>query len=251
MRFLNPRNDVAFKKIFGSDEHKNVTISFLNSLLEYKNEKAIVDLQFKKPTLKNKNVWRYDTTIVALATHETGKKSLINIHLEKIEFWFSHFFTHLNKKYDWLSVRNDPLTNTILPVISIVITEFIRSEGNLHYKTITTSPNMHDVDTTGKTIYCFIELSKFQKAVSQLSTDEEKWLYFLKNITDHSSIPDALANEFFVSACRLADYSLWTLNEYERFETAAILFADQQGIVEYRLEESARKIEEYGSHGAI
>lgn len=46
MQFLNPCNDVAFKKIFGSEEHKNVTISFLNSILEYTGKQQITDVQF-------------------------------------------------------------------------------------------------------------------------------------------------------------------------------------------------------------
>ena len=29
MRFVDPKNDVAFKKIFGDDQHKEVLISFL------------------------------------------------------------------------------------------------------------------------------------------------------------------------------------------------------------------------------
>ena len=46
MVFLDPRNDVAFKKIFGSEQHKDVTISFLNSILEYTGQRAIKEVQF-------------------------------------------------------------------------------------------------------------------------------------------------------------------------------------------------------------
>ncbi len=31
MKYLSPRSDVGFKKIFGNPHHKNLTISFLNS----------------------------------------------------------------------------------------------------------------------------------------------------------------------------------------------------------------------------
>ena len=46
MRFLNPLNDVAFKKIFGPEGHKAVTIYFLNSILEYSGDDKISDVQF-------------------------------------------------------------------------------------------------------------------------------------------------------------------------------------------------------------
>jgi len=44
MRFLNPRTDFAFKKIFGSSENKGILISFLNALL-YQEQPVIEDLE--------------------------------------------------------------------------------------------------------------------------------------------------------------------------------------------------------------
>ena len=44
MRFADPKNDIAFKKIFGDEKHKEVLISFLNSVLDFKDDKTIVDV---------------------------------------------------------------------------------------------------------------------------------------------------------------------------------------------------------------
>ncbi|MGL4378264.1 MAG: PD-(D/E)XK nuclease family transposase, partial [Microcoleaceae cyanobacterium] len=33
MRFINPKTDFAFKRIFGSSESKNILKSFLNALI--------------------------------------------------------------------------------------------------------------------------------------------------------------------------------------------------------------------------
>lgn len=32
-KFLDPKNDVAFKKIFGNEMHKDILIHFLNDIL--------------------------------------------------------------------------------------------------------------------------------------------------------------------------------------------------------------------------
>ncbi len=45
MKFADPKNDVAFKKIFGDERHKEVLISFLNAILDFKDEKVIVDVK--------------------------------------------------------------------------------------------------------------------------------------------------------------------------------------------------------------
>ncbi|MEA3229118.1 MAG: PD-(D/E)XK nuclease family transposase, partial [Campylobacterota bacterium] len=36
MKFADPKNDLAFKKIFGNENKKEILISFLNSVLDFK-----------------------------------------------------------------------------------------------------------------------------------------------------------------------------------------------------------------------
>jgi len=49
MKFLDPTNDVAFKKIFGNDQKKEILISFLNSLLGLKEGKKILEVEIQNP----------------------------------------------------------------------------------------------------------------------------------------------------------------------------------------------------------
>lgn len=44
MKFADPKNDLAFKKIFGDEKHKNILISFLNAVLDFKDNLSIVDV---------------------------------------------------------------------------------------------------------------------------------------------------------------------------------------------------------------
>ncbi len=50
MQFLNPINDLAFKKIFGNEQKKYILISFLNSILELSTQEQITEV-----TLLNSN----------------------------------------------------------------------------------------------------------------------------------------------------------------------------------------------------
>ncbi len=49
MHFLDVKTDYAFKRVFGSEESKPVLISFLNAILDYQGEQAIVDLTIVDP----------------------------------------------------------------------------------------------------------------------------------------------------------------------------------------------------------
>ena len=49
MRFVNPKNDVAFKKIFSDENHKGILISFLNAVLNLEGVHEIADLTILNP----------------------------------------------------------------------------------------------------------------------------------------------------------------------------------------------------------
>jgi hypothetical protein len=47
MKFADPKNDVAFRKIFGNEAKKVILISFLNSILNLEGDRKIIDLDFR------------------------------------------------------------------------------------------------------------------------------------------------------------------------------------------------------------
>jgi len=49
MKFADPKNDIAFKKIFGDENHKEVLISFLNAVLDFQGEQTIVEVELTNP----------------------------------------------------------------------------------------------------------------------------------------------------------------------------------------------------------
>ena len=53
MIFINPKIDFAFKKIFGSEDSKDILISFLNALV-YEAQPIIQDLEIINPYLAPK-----------------------------------------------------------------------------------------------------------------------------------------------------------------------------------------------------
>ncbi|MFH1860512.1 MAG: Rpn family recombination-promoting nuclease/putative transposase [bacterium] len=49
MQFLDVKTDYAFKKVFGSDESKDILISFLNAVIDFGEGEEIVDLTIVNP----------------------------------------------------------------------------------------------------------------------------------------------------------------------------------------------------------
>jgi hypothetical protein len=47
MKYLSPKTDIAFKKLFGNEHHKNLTINFLNNVLNLPQDKLIKEILFR------------------------------------------------------------------------------------------------------------------------------------------------------------------------------------------------------------
>jgi hypothetical protein len=45
-KFLDPKNDVAFRRIFGSEKNKDILIDFLNDMITFKTRATITDVTF-------------------------------------------------------------------------------------------------------------------------------------------------------------------------------------------------------------
>ena len=50
-KLLDPKNDVVFQKLFGMKIHKNILISFLNSILNLKGVNSIKEVEFEEKHL--------------------------------------------------------------------------------------------------------------------------------------------------------------------------------------------------------
>jgi predicted transposase/invertase (TIGR01784 family) len=79
MKFADPKNDVAFKKIFGDEKHKEVLISFLNSILDFKDEKTIVDVTLNNTYQLSQIEELKDTILDIKAKNQNGEEFIIEM----------------------------------------------------------------------------------------------------------------------------------------------------------------------------
>ncbi len=72
MRFLNPKTDFAFKKIFGSESSTDILISFLNALLGLKAPYRLQEIVILDPYLAPKIRSMKDTYLDVRAKDESA-----------------------------------------------------------------------------------------------------------------------------------------------------------------------------------
>jgi predicted transposase/invertase (TIGR01784 family) len=180
MKFVDVRNDIAFRKIFRNENRKETLISFLNAILDFNGNQRIAAVSilnpYQLPKLKGGKV----TIIDVKATDQAGRSYIVEMQVGNIDGFAKRVLYYSSKSYSDQIKRAD-FYRKLQPVIFIGILDFVQTEN----KNYISRSQIRDIETGEQTIkdmeFNFIELPKFNKSLNDLSTLSEKWVYFIKN----------------------------------------------------------------------
>src|SRR5580658_575745 len=82
-KFLSPKNDVAFKKIFGTEKNKDILIHFLNDMIRFNGKAHIKDVTILK-TVQDPEIKAQKTSIVdILCKDENDEQYIVEMQVAK------------------------------------------------------------------------------------------------------------------------------------------------------------------------
>jgi len=99
MRFLNPKTDFAFKRIFGSAESSDILISFLNAILGLRAPHRIAEVTIIDPYLAPKIKGMKDTYLDVKAKDESDKQYIIEMQVLNVEGFEQRILYNACKTY--------------------------------------------------------------------------------------------------------------------------------------------------------
>jgi len=227
MKFVDVKNDIAFRKIFGNENRKETLISFLNAVLDFHGDQRITEViilnPYQLPKLKGGKV----TIIDVKATDQMGRTYIIEMQVGDIDGFAKRVLFYSSKSYSDQIKRAD-FYRKLHPVIFIGILDFEHTEN----KNYIIRSQIRDVETGEQTIkdmeFTFIELPKFTKELAELKTLTEKWVYFIKNAENLEVIPDNINDEGLKLAYEEANVQTWTQEELDAYEYAFMREEDER-----------------------
>jgi len=247
MRFINPKIEFAFKKIFGSNESQPILISFLNAMI-YDGNPTIADLEIIDPYLASRVQYLKDSYLDVKARLAGGATVIIEMQVLNVESFAKRVVYNTAKTYSTQLIRGEGYFK-LKPVIALTITDFEMFDNDrevISHFVFKEKKRLFDyVDPEIELI--FIELPKFNKQLDELETLTDKWVYFMKNAPSLEVVPQtmetvseiqqafAIANETNLNPEELAD-----LEARERY------ILDQQGILRKGIEEGLAQGREQG-----
>ena len=82
-KFLDPKNDVAFKKIFGTEKNKDILIHFLNDMITFKEGAHIKDVTFLKTVQDPETAAKKTSIVDILCVDEKGNHYIVEMQVAK------------------------------------------------------------------------------------------------------------------------------------------------------------------------
>lgn len=194
MRFLDVKTDYAFKRVFGSEGSKHVLIGFLNAILDYQGEQAIVDLTivdpYQIPMLKGMK----DTYVDVKARLCSGKHVIIEMQVLNVPGFEKRILHNAAKQYATQLQKGDDYT-LLNPIIALTFTDFPMFDGCQEYiSRFRLIERDRFIEYSDDVELIFVELPKFTVELQDLHTVQDKWIYFVKNAGSLAYIPDTLAS---------------------------------------------------------
>jgi predicted transposase/invertase (TIGR01784 family) len=237
MKFIDPRIDFAFKKIFGSEDTKDILINFLESLLCLTGDKKIKEITIIDPFLAPKIKQLKISVLDVKCVDHRGISYIVEMQVRKVRAFLKRIQYNAAKTYiNQLGKAEDyPKLNQ---VIAVTITDFTLFDDIESYVSCHITTEME----TGKQylseiIYYFIELSKFKKKPDILDNPLDKWIYFIKYASDLEEIPDIFKEDIFMHAFEKASIINMPKDEFELYEKEGMAVTDTRGAIELAREE--------------
>jgi len=218
MKFADPKNDIAFKKIFGDDTKTEVLISFLNSILDFKNTKQIKSLTIVNPYQVPKIKDLKNTILDIKAINQDDEEFIVEMQVEKDKKFVKRSLYYTSKSYV-NQIKKAEEYPKLKKVYFIEILDFAIFDtdeylsNHLILDTKTHKQELKDFE------FNFIELKKFNIELNRCDTLAKKWIYFIKNAENLELIPKEYENiDEFKLAFESAKIYNWNEKELEIYD---------------------------------
>ncbi|MEI7596835.1 MAG: Rpn family recombination-promoting nuclease/putative transposase [Bacteroidota bacterium] len=258
MRYLDPKNDLTFKKIFG--EHPHLLKSFLNAMLPLDNGQLIESIEYLASELPPRLPHMKHTIVDVRCKDNSGRQFIVEMQMCWTDDFKQRVVFNSSKAYIKQLDKGDDY-QALQPVYALSLVNDIfepKLEGFYHHYKI-----VH-IEHSDKVIegleFVFVELPKFKPQNISDKRLQVLWLRFLTEIKDGTS---EISSELFdypdtkeaIACLQESSFTEAELEYYDKYwdsiQTEKTLFegATKKGKIEGRIEgiiEVAEKLKSMG-----
>ena len=223
-RYINPYTDFGFKRLFGEEANKDLLIDFLNTFLPEKHR--VKTLNFRNTEQLGPIALDRKAVFDIFCEAESGEKFIVEMQKAK-----QHFFKDRSLFCTAFPIREQAEKGEgwlfeLQAIYFIGILDFKYDEKEERQKFLR-DVTLKDQDGDlfyDKLRFIFLQMPRFIKTEEELETHQDKWFYFLKNLTSFDEIPAILREPVFEQAFATAEVARMSRQEYQRYEADRMVY---------------------------
>jgi len=217
MRYLDPKNDLTFKKIFG--EHPHLLKSFLNAMLPLDEGSEIESLEYLPAELVPQVPLMKNTIVDVRCKDKKGRHFIVEMQMAWTDTFMQRVLFNTSKAYvKQLEKGQNYIQLQPVYALSLIDDTFEPgAEFYHHYKIVNTQNPERQIEGLE---FVFIELPKFKPDNLSQKKLQVLWLRFLTEIDEQSTeIPAELMDQSEIrGAIDCLEESAFTKGELELYE---------------------------------
>lgn len=184
-KYLDPRADLTFKKIFG--EHKHLVISLLNALLPLKEDEQVESIEYwPAEKVPDRPLAEKDSIVDVCCKDNKNREFIVEMQMTWTDSFKKRVLFNASKAYVAQSKRGDEYA-LLQPVyaLNFVNAEFMKDvDDYYHYYHLVHDKYTNEVIDGLHLI--FVELPKFKPQTYSERKMQVLWLRFLTEINDET-----------------------------------------------------------------
>ncbi len=236
-RYLDPKNDLTFKRIFG--EHPDLLISFLNALMPLEPGRLILEVEYLPAEQVPDNPAKKNSIVDVKCKDNHGRQFIVEMQMYWSESFKNRLVFNASKAYVRQLDKKESY-QLLQPVyaLSILNENFDHKTTEFyHHYQIVNKGNTDEVIAGLE--FVLVELVKFRPEKWADRKVAVLWLRFLKEVNEQTeTIPEELmANDQIRKAAGLCEEGAFTPEELAAYEAYWDYIRTEKGIRDAALQE--------------
>lgn len=220
MRYLDPKADLTFKKVFG--EHEDLVISLLNALLPLRADEEVIEVEYLPAELVPDNPLRKNSIVDVRCVDAVGRQFIVGMQmvwspefLQRVLFNSAKTYVRqLDKGFDYSLLKPVYSLNLVNDIFEPQLPEYYHYFKLVHEE--------HTEKVIDGLHLVFVELPKFTPHSMSEKKMQVLWLRYLTEIKDGTEkIPQELLDNAetgkAISVLETSSYNDAQLASYDKF----------------------------------
>ena len=228
--FINPFTDFGFKRIFGQEINKELTIDFLNLLLDC--ERHIADLTIHNPEIQPETEEERLVVFDLYCESDDGTQFIVEMQTARQSFFLSRSLYYQSRAIIAQGEKGKNWCYHLQPVYGIFFMDFTMPENS----GLRTDVALMDMKThkvfNPQLRQIYLEMPRFTKEADECENDFERWLYLIKNMRILKRMPFKAKRAVWDKLLEVADVASLSQKEHEAYQRALMNYWDYHNAME-------------------